>query len=169
MNKALAHSRLLELLLRADFDKRYYSYCERHGNGRWTAGSWLEPAQEVLAATHLSFRYVKKEHFFYHRETFPGWELKLHVSLKGGMADWGLYIMVGELVEGGVLTVLAREVGTLRDPGFTPAPPAPRAYFSNAEQMKIVVAEGVALFEHIKKPIVSCDWKALAQTSGGNV
>jgi len=166
MDEAGLYSKFVEILLGCDFDRKYYAYCERHREGGWKLAAWLEPAKEALAP-HLEFKYQKKEQFFQCREAFVGGEFKLHLSLKPPTAEWGLYVRVGEEAVGGPFTVLARTVGKRRDPGFSPDPPAPRPRLSNPEQMKLVVTEGLALFEDVKKAVVAYDWKALAEASGG--
>jgi hypothetical protein len=154
--------KLLDLLAGIDFGRRYYAYYERcRGRGKMPAYG-REDLEAALATVPLGFTYQRREDFFRHQEVAgPGLTLALNVAFPASTAELILDVRTPTARLGDPYKLLAREIERRRDPAFSFSPPYPDLPFSNADELREVIAFGVGLYAEAREAILAAgDWGA---------
>ena len=150
-------SKLLNLLVKMDFTKRYYDYYESHRKREENElpNANNEAFDEALRSSSLNFEFKKKENFFSHTESSGKCSITFNIAFRHSAAEFILAVKIGQTVVGGSFQELAYDAGQARDPDFEPEPPYPTLPFSTADELRDVLQFGISLFQESKRLITN--------------
>jgi hypothetical protein len=154
-NKESGESRLLELLHRLDFARRWYDLCAATLFGEYAR---TLPAMEVTAAlesTGRAFRYNRKERFYATREVGMSGELGINLALRHGTAEFILVVRVPVGHIGGPFSALMREVEEGFGPTLPETPPYPQPKYQGAPELRQVLSAGFGLYAEMATAIIA--------------
>lgn len=155
MTSELNHNELLKLLLKVQFDERYYSLYEQFRDRSTNTTSTRYDVTAALASTRLDFTFHMRERFYAYKELYVFGSVGLHLALPHASVELILVLQVDGQQIGGPFPALARRVALLRDPGFLYEPRSPKIPFSNPDQLRQVVQQGVGLFREVQRAILA--------------
>jgi hypothetical protein len=149
-----AQERLLELLHRLDFARRWYDVCAAARSGSPARALPAEDVAAALDSTGRAFRYNRREQFYATREVGVPGELGLNLCLKHGVAEFILVVRVPAGHIAGSFSGLMREVEQRFGPGLPPTPPYPQPWYQGPTELRRVLAEGFGLYAEVAAAIV---------------
>lgn len=152
VNLGATDERLIELARAVDFARRYYA--------RVAATRSVQPLYDIshaeivaaLQSTGRTFRFNRRERLFATREADVPGELGLNLKFNGSVE----FILVARGPHGHFgqpFTLLARNLAKQRTPELIPSPPAPRPQYSDAAELRGVLAEGLELYADLAAAI----------------
>lgn len=155
-----AHRDFCDVLLKLDFPSRYYAYCEAHAK-KDPPDIPVALQTRALDETGRTFRYDKKEKFFGWRDSNApkGCELGINLVLQFAQADWILVFGTPSGHLAGSFSGIALDAKRLADPSYQHDPRYPTPKIANARELRVVLAEGFALYEDVAKALRSKEWK----------
>jgi hypothetical protein len=150
-----SEGKLLKILQKINFDKKYYQYYEECSNHSEKSNLKLDDFESVLMSIPLDFKYDKREKFFGHKTTVLEHDVIFNVAFPYSCVELILSIRVDEMCKvGGPFPSLSRKVARLSDPDFSYSPYSPVLPFSNYFELQEAVNFGISLFEEIKQELV---------------
>lgn len=149
-----AQEKLLELLHRLDFARRWYDLCAAARRGEPAPAL---PASDVAAALDYigrAFRYNRRAQFYATREVGVPGELGVNLCLKHGVAEFILVVRVPAGHIAGPFSKLMRDVEQRFGPPLPPTPPYRQPWYQGPTELRRVLAEGFGLYAEVQAAIV---------------
>ncbi len=156
-DKNAAHERLLGLLHRLDFSRRWYDLCAAsRGGGRPPARDLPAAEQEAaLATTGRAFRFGRREKFYATREAGVPGELGVNLVLRLGVAEFILVARVPTGHIGDPFGLLMRKADQRFGPVLSEAPVYPEPWYQGAAELRWVLAEGFGLYAEVATAVLA--------------
>jgi len=147
--------RLLELLHRLGFPRRWYDLCVATRVG--TPCRALPTAQQeaALATAGRVFRYNRREKFYATREADVPGELGLNLSLRHGVAEFILVVRVPAGHIAGPFSLLMRQADRRFGPVLPDTPPYPQPWYQGAAELKQVLSAGFGLYAEVAAAVLT--------------
>lgn len=155
--KSALEAKLVALLARIDFARRYYAFCDQHADRTPDRSLKRADCERLLKTTGLAFKYESRERFFSYREPGSTLDLVLNVALAHGL-ELILTFRTPTGTLGGPFHVLAAEVAQLSEPGVAHDPPYPRLPYHDLEDLREALALGLDLYQEARAQIVAERW-----------
>jgi hypothetical protein len=148
------YDRLVKLLVQAEFDTRYYGFVEATKLTDVTLGIDSAQAFEAIELLPITFKFNKKEGFFFHRAS-KNPELGLNLALTPQAAEFILVFKPECGHIGDTFPVLARDAMRQRraDPSLNYSPPYPKLRFGTDAQLQQVLSFGLTLYADVEREI----------------
>jgi hypothetical protein len=159
-----AQERLLELLHRLDFARRWYDLCAAARTGSPACALSAADVAAALESTGRAFRYNRREQFYATREEGVPGELGLNLCLKHGVAEVILVVRAPTGHIAGPFSELMRDVEKRFGPALPPTPPYPQPWYQGPAELRRVLAEGFGLYAEVAATIVTSG--LLGETAG---
>jgi hypothetical protein len=154
-NKESADARLLELLHRLEFARRWYDLCAATLFGEFARTLPDAEATTALESTGRAFRYHRKERFYATREIGVPGELGINLALRHGTAEFIVVAQVPAGHVGGPFSALMREVEERFGPTLPETPPYPQPNYQGAPELRQVLSAGFDLYAEMATAIVA--------------
>jgi hypothetical protein len=154
-NADAAEGRLLELLHRLDFARRWYDLCVATRSAEGVRGRRPAAADvaAALASTGRAFTYNRKERFHATREADVPGELGVNLGLRHGTAEFILVVRGPAGHVGGPFSRLMRAVERLSRPPLPAVPAYPQPWYQGAAELTQVLAAGFGLYAEVAAAI----------------
>jgi hypothetical protein len=150
-----AEARLLGLLHRLDFARRWYDLCAAARVG--TPCSDLPAAEQeaALTGTGRAFRFNRREKFFATREAGTPSELGVNLVLRHGVAEFILVLRVPAGHIAGPFPRLMRKADHRFGPVLPEAPAYPQPWYQGGAELRRVLADGFGLYAEVAAAVLA--------------
>ncbi len=150
-----AEARLLGLLHRLDFPRRWYDLSVATRVGTPCRDFPVAEQEAALAATGRAFRYNRREKFFATREPGLPCELGANLVLRHGVAELILVARVPAGHIGEPFGLLMRKADERFGPVLPDAPVYPQPWYQGAAELRRVLTSGFALYAEVAAAVVA--------------
>jgi hypothetical protein len=141
---------LTSILKHINFAERFLSLCPSSNLANRMKTMTPEAVGAILDELGVEWTYNKTENFFKVKETIDGWTVQLNIAFPYGTTEFILFIENKEqkIKAGGPFGRLLKQM----DPKIKKSP---ACVFSDLNQLKQILKEGLAIFNDIKKQVVN--------------
>ncbi|MFO0882750.1 MAG: hypothetical protein U0894_00940 [Pirellulales bacterium] len=153
----VAEVRLVGLLHRLDFPRRWYDLCAASRVGGRPPSHDLPTAEQdaALATIGRSFKYNRREKFYATREAGVPGELGANLVLRHGVAEFILVARVPAGHIGDPFGVLMRNADRRFGLMLPEAPVYPEPWYQGAAELRRVLAEGFGLYAEMAAAVIA--------------
>jgi hypothetical protein len=152
MPKKRMNDDLLSALIRMNFAKRYYDFCDA-SSGKATVECVMakKDIDEAISAHDPGFKYFAKDKLYCYLETGEYGKIGLNISLLyGNLVELIIVLQVGEDDYTDLVTAIAEDVAKMENPNFSHDPPYPKMAFVDYNDLNNILDFSVSLFEDFK-------------------
>jgi hypothetical protein len=150
-----AEVRLLELLHRLDFARRWCDLCAATRFGEFARSLPDADVAASLESTGRAFRYNRRERFYATREAGAPGELGVNLALRNGIAEFILVVRVPAGHIAGPFSVLMRDVERRFGLSLQNTPRYPQPKYQGATELRQVLAAGFGLYTEVAAAILA--------------
>ncbi len=150
MDKEQISELILTGLQQVNFADRYYDFCRNYIDVDIRCELSKREINQYILESYPEFK-RDRGLFCFSENTHYG-KVGLHISfLYNELVELIFALEIGDLNLDNQVTVLAREVAQIEQPGFINDPPYPKIPFVNKQDLKTIVDFSIVLFEEYKK------------------
>lgn len=142
------------LARKLDFARRYYALVASTRDGEPCFDLPPSAINDALKSTGRSFRFNRKERFFKTREADAPAELGLNLTINGSV-EFILVVKAHVGHVGRTFHGLALELVEQDAPELMPTPRYPRPSYRDADELRVVLAQGIQLYTELAVSILS--------------